>query len=118
MQSGAYDAAYNYMRGTQVDKIVEEEVAKRTAATAIQTPTDVNVQQTQTPPQRTSLFQPTVGVVTSPSPPSHFNTSAPSKSVLSPDQKRMAEVFGLKDDEYLELAKLNTDWISQAKGNV
>lgn len=120
MQIGAYEAAYNYVRGTQVDKIVEEEANRRAAEMTKQVLSSYGIEPTQQqqPAPKTSLFQPSVGVVTSPTPPTHFTTTAPQKSILTPEEKRIADMFGLKEEEYVELSKQNTDWVSQAKGRI
>ncbi len=120
MNMGAYDAAYRYIRGTKVDDIVaeaskkaaEDAVAQALTAYGIQ-PQPVQQQQQQ----RTSLFQPQVGVVASPTPPAHFTMPAQKKAKLSDEQKRIATAFGQTEDEYLEMAALNNDVISIMQRN-
>jgi hypothetical protein len=119
MQMGAFDAAYRYIRGTKVDQIVAEEAGKQADAAVAKALSAYGIvpQQPVTPPPayKPSLFQPQLGVVTSPTPPGHFTMSHVPKSTLSPEQQRVAKEFDLTEAEYSDMAKLNTDWISQAK---
>jgi hypothetical protein len=118
MNMGAYDAAYRYIRGTKVDDIVAEASKKAADDAVAQALSAYGIQpqqpvQTQQP--RTSLFQPKVGVTTPSTPPMHFTIPGVKKSQLTDEQRVVAEKFGMTEDEYLEMAEYNTDWISKTR---
>lgn len=118
MQLDAYEAAANYVRGKRMPEIVEKVAAKRAEEAVKRVMDDYGIapQQVQQPVKPPSLFQPVTGVVTPASPPQHFNPStAPKKSKLTDVQKRMAQNFGMTEEEYLKYAEDNTDWVSQAQ---
>jgi len=69
------------------------------------------------PQQRSSLFQPVTGMSTAGNGVKHTAPATTQKIKLDPVQKKLAQEFGMTDDEYMQYGDLNTDVVSQLRRN-